>query len=210
MKHTRKVIAGLTGIACSLALNACQDKTSHVPHDHDGDGLADHGPGEHQAPAPRDHDEHGHDEEDHPKKLAGPNGGRIITSVEPHAEFSVSSENKVRITFLDEQNTAIPVAGQTVDVVCGDRSNPTILTFAKIADGAFLMSNEKLPEGNKYPVILTIKTDQNASPVREKFILDLSACSTCDYLEYACICDHHHGHDHGDHGDHGHDHGHDH
>ncbi len=193
MKQTKSSLTALTTIACSLVLNACQDKTSHVPHDHDGDGVADHAPGEHQAAAAEDQDEH-----DHPKKVAGPNGGRIITSVKPHAEFSVSSENKVRITFLDEQNTAIPVAGQSVDVVCGDRSKPTILTFAKIADGAFLMSNEKLPEGNKYPVILTIKTDQNTSPVREKFMLDLSACNTCDYLEYACTCDHHHDHDHHD------------
>ena len=194
MKRTKRVIAGLTAIASAMVFNACQDKTIHVPHDHDGDGVADHGPGEHH-----DHAEHHHDDHDEAQKVAGPNGGRIFTTVEPHVEFFVSSENKVRITFLDEENTVIPAADQIIDIVCGDRGNPTILTFAKMAGEAFLISNETLPEGNKYPVIMTMKMNPDAAPVREKFILDLSSCPTCDYLEYACICGHHHG-------DHGHDH----
>jgi hypothetical protein len=206
MKAT--TILTVASAALTMALTGCKDKTS-VAHDHDGDGKPDHGPeahgnhheadqSDHHDHAQHDHDHAGHD---HGKKEAGPNGGRIITSVEPHAEFSVSKSKKVRITFLDEQNTtAIPLAEQTVDVVCGDRNNPTVLTFTKVAD-VFFESNETLPEGNKYPVILTIRTSADAEPVREKFILDLDECTSCDYLEYACTCDHHHPHD-----DHGHDH----
>jgi len=184
-------------IALSLAVIGCNEKQP-VAHDQESDGKPDHGPGAH----------HDHD---HGQKTAGPNGGRIITSVEPHAEFLVTDEYKVRITFLDDHNKAVTVSGQTAGIVCGDRSNPTTLSFAVDADGNSLLSTAALPEGDKYPLILTIKTSSTEAPVREKFTLDLSDCPTCDYREYACTCDHSHhgGHGHGDHDDHDH-HDHDH
>ena len=194
-------------IASLALLSSCEDKHAHVPHDHDGDGIPDHGPGAHKAHVPHDHDgdgipdhgpgaHHHQDAHDDAKKIAGPNGGRIIATVNPRAEFLVTASNKVRITFLNEQNTAIPVAAQIAEVICGDRSNPTILSFNKAADAQCLESNETLPEGNKFPLILTIKTATDTTPVREKFILDLSNCPTCEYREYACTCGHEHGHAH--------------
>ena len=179
MKQTNRLAAGLSAITSVFLFASCEDKHAHVPqdhdgdgvtdhgprehnapvpHDHDGDGIPDHGPGEHHAPVPHDHDgdgvadhgpgaHHDHGADVHAKKIAGPNGGKIITAVEPHAEFYVTPEHKVRITFLDEQNTAIAVADQTVDVICGDRSNPTILSFAKDTDGNSLISDGTLPAG---------------------------------------------------------------
>ena len=53
-------------------------------------------------------------------------------------------------------------------------------------------------EGNNLPVIVQIKSKPDAKTVIEKFTLNLSDCPGCDYLEYACTCDHgdHEGHDH--------------
>src|SRR5688500_17671691 len=48
-----------------------------------------------------------HDEK---KKIAGPNGGRIIAAIEPRAEFFVMPDRKVQITFLDKAGKAIPPA----------------------------------------------------------------------------------------------------
>ena len=194
------ITRGAIILALSLTIIGCNEKQP-VAHDHDGDGIPDHGPGAHH-----DHDDHDHGDHDHGQKTAGPNGGRIITSVEPHAEFLITAEHKVRITFLDDHNKAVTVSGQTAEIVCGDRSNPTTLSFAVAADGNSLLSTAALPEGDKYPLILTIKTSSTEASVREKFTLDLSDCPTCDYREYACTCDHsqHGGHDHSDHDDHDH------
>ena len=50
------------------------------------------------------------DEHDHEKKIAGPNGGRIITSVEPHVEFLVTKDSKVSspsLTTRTRQKTSL-------------------------------------------------------------------------------------------------------
>lgn len=130
---------------------------------------------------------HAHDH-DHGKKEAGPNGGRVIASVEPHLEFFVTSDRKVQITFLDDDEKAIAPAEQTVTVICGDRSSPTKLSFTKT--GNVLLSDNTLPEGNDIPTVVQIKTTPDAKTVLEKFNLNLDQCPTCKFKEYACICEH--------------------
>lgn len=163
------------------------DKNDHKDHDHDGD---DH---DHEG---HNHDGDDHGDHDHAKKVAGPNGGRVITDVEPHAEFFVTADRKVRITFLGADNKPVAVDTQSVNIVCGDRSNPTMLNPAKEADGMSLLSAGTLPEGNNFPTIITFKATSDAAPVRTKFTLNMSNCPSCEYLEYACTCDHSHGHSH--------------
>ena len=177
-----------------------EDKQEHKDHDHDDHEGHDHG----------DHD-HDHD---HDKIIAGPNGGRVLTSVEPHLEFFVQDDRTVKITALDEDLKPIKVDKQSVKIVAGDRKKPTRLKFEE-KDGV-LISDAKLPEGNLYPVIVQIKTAKLKKSVNEKFNLNLTQCSSCDNKEYACTCDHdhageekgkedsHEGHDHADHE--GHDH----
>jgi len=147
-----------------------------------------------------DHKEHaGHD---HEKKTAGPNGGRIVTATEPHFEFFVTPENKVKITFLGEDGKPIALKEQSVSATGGDRAKPTKLAFAK--DGESLVSDKPLPKGKEIPIILQVKMTPDAKTVTEKFNVNLADCPTCKYKEYACICEHgEKGHDH----DHeGHDH----
>ena len=160
----------------------------HAGHDHDEHAEHDHEDGD------EDHDDHeGHDHDDHEGHdhgdiVAGPNGGRVLTSVEPHAEFFVTDDRKVQIAFVNDDLKAVPAAGQNVSVIAGDRSSPTSLSFAKSGD--VLLSDKALPAGNDFPVIVQIKTDGSAETVREKFNLNLSDCPTCDYKEYACTCAH--------------------
>lgn len=133
-------------------------------------------------------DKHDH-EHDHVKK-AGPTGGKLITEVEPHAEFFVTKDKKIEIRFVDDDNKVVAPGEQIVTVTMGNRKSPTKLTFTK--DGDKLVSDQVIPEGKKLPTVLQIKTKKGAKAVTEKFNLDLAHCSECDHDEYACICDHEH------------------
>ncbi len=124
----------------------------------------------------------------HEKKEAGPNGGRVITSVTPHVEFLLTSERKVKITFLDDEYTIVSLSTQHISLIGGNRSNPTQLSFTQ--EGQVFISDKSLPEGNNLPIILTIQPDEESESVIEKFNLNTSDCPSCDYQEYACICGH--------------------
>ena len=176
-------------IAALYGLSACGDKGHDHPEsgDHDEDGgdhvhAGDDGDSESEHPS-GDEDDHTHN-----KIIAGPNGGRVLTAVEPHAEFFVTDDRKVQITFVDDDIKAVALGEQSVSVIAGDRSSPTQLTFAK--SGETLISDKTLPEGNDFPVVVQIKTSPGAETVREQFNVNLKDCPTCDQQEYACICDH--------------------
>ena len=122
------------------------------------------------------------------KKEPGPNGGRIIETVNPHLEFFVTKDRKVEITSLDKDHKTMPLSGQVIAVTAGERSNPTRLEFKE--DGGKLVSTNALPEGNDFPVSVSIKASASGKAVYEKFNLNLEKCPTCKYAEYACICAH--------------------
>ena len=126
----------------------------------------------------------------HEKKEPGPNGGRILTSIEPHAEFLVTADRKVQITFVDDAFKPIAPAAQVVTVTTGERSAPVKMSFTKTGDT--LVSEQTVPEGNNFPVIVQIKTTPDAKAAVEKFTLNLSTCPDCKYAEYACTCSHTH------------------
>lgn len=122
------------------------------------------------------------------KKVAGPHGGRILAGLEPRAEFFVTPERKVQITFLDRKGDPVEPAAPSVTVTTGDRAAPTRLTFAK--SGKAFISTTALPAGNDLPTVVQIKPTPDAATVTERFNLNLSTCSECKLSEYACICDH--------------------
>jgi hypothetical protein len=127
---------------------------------------------------------------DHEKREAGPNGGRVIFSVEPHFEFFVMADRKVKITFLGDDKKAIAAAGQTVSAIGGKRNKPTKMAFA--SEGDSLVSDKPLPGGDMIPIVLTVKASADAKAVTEKFTINMTDCSECDLKEYACVCDHDH------------------
>jgi hypothetical protein len=128
------------------------------------------------------------DKHEHGPKQAGPNGGRVLHEVEPHLEFFVTKDRKVQLTNLDDNFKAIALAGQTVTVTAGERSNPIKMTFTK--QGETLISDVAFPEGNGFPVVVQIKGKGEDKTIIEKFTMDFAKCPTCAYLEYACTCDH--------------------
>ena len=128
------------------------------------------------------------DDHKHEKKVAGPNGGMVITAVEPHLEFYVNKDRKVEITALGEDLKAAKLSGQVIAVTAGDRSKPTKLELKE--EGGKLVSTNALPDGNDFPVSVSIKANASAKAVYEKFNLNLEKCPTCKYAEYACICAH--------------------
>jgi hypothetical protein len=132
-------------------------------------------------------------EHKHEKKEAGPNGGRVLTAVEPHLEFLVTKDRKVEIIALTDDLKATKLTGQVIAVTAGDRSKPTKLEFKE--EGGKLVSSNTLPAGNDYPVSVSIKPGASGKAVYEKFNLNLEKCPTCKYLEYACICAHSHDDD---------------
>jgi hypothetical protein len=154
------VLPILASFALGLSVSAADKKPKH-DHDHD----------------------HAHE-----KKIATPNGGRLLTAVEPHAEFLVMADRKVQITFLGDDGKAVAPAKQVVTVTAGERSAPTKLTFTK--SGNTLVSSGALPAGNDFPTVVQIKATPNAKTVTEKFNLNLTKCPTCSNAEYACTCEH--------------------
>jgi len=137
---------------------------------------------------------YGHDTGHDHAHVAGPNGGRLIASVEPHVEFLVTKDRRVQLTFLEKDNkTAIPPTEQVVSVVAGKRFRTRTLKFSK--HGSSLLSDKTLPKGDNLPTTVTIQLKPGAEKNRVKFHLAFSKCSTCSHLEYACVCGHNHKHD---------------
>jgi hypothetical protein len=142
-------------------------------HDHP------HGGDKHHA------DDHGHT---HAKKTPGPHGGRVVESVKPHIEIFITEDRKMKISVLDDHYKVVDPGALTVTATGGSRVEPVHLHFSK--SGTSLISKESLPEGNKVPVVVTIKSEPEAKAVYERFNVNMAGCGSCDYPEYACICGH--------------------
>ncbi len=189
MKKTIQPLSALL-VAGVYSLASC-DKHDHDhaggDHHHEkggghthGDGDADHKHGK------GDGDGHDHDH----SAMAGPNGGRVLAEFEPHAEFFVQDDRRVRITFVDDDHKPVAPGEQIVMVIAGDRTSPTELSFAK--DGEYLVSDRELPAGDDFPVVVRIKATAADSIENAKFQCNLKVCPGCDLKEYACVCDHDH------------------
>lgn len=122
------------------------------------------------------------------EKKAGPNGGRLLTNVQPNAEFLVLKDRKVKITFLGSDGKVVKPAEQVVTVVTGERSAPVKLSFEKSGDS--LISNAAIPDGGAVPTVVQIKVTPEASAVVSKFNVNTAHCPGCNLEEYACTCDH--------------------
>ena len=164
------------------AFGICSCSKDDHKHDEDGHKHDEHG--HHHTEKGHKHDEHGH----HHTKKTGPNGGRVLTDFEPHAEFLVTDDRKVRITFVDDDFKPKAAATQVASVLAGDRANLTELSFT--ADGDTLLSDKALPAGDNFPVNVIIKAGTDSDEVIAKFQCNLLDCPTCDFKEYACICPH--------------------
>ena len=147
------------------------------------------------APLPADEKDHKHDHDHHHHDdLEGPNKGKILHEVDPHAELFVTKDRKLQITFLDHKGKAVAPKEQTISVICGKRTAPPRMSFAK--KGSSFVSDKALPEGKNIPTVLQIKMKPDTKTTMNRFNLNLEDCPSCDVLEYACKCDHGDDHDH--------------
>ena len=112
-------------------------------------------------------------------------------------ELFITEDRTVRITFLNESNEPIAISTQEVSLT---HSNSDAQPLTKSADGMYVASSAKLPEGNPTPITITVKASSDAKPARARINIELTKCPDCSYPNYACICDDHsHPHGHGDH-----------
>ena len=115
-----------------------------------------------------------HLHEEHVSK--GQNGGHVIQNKDGFTiEITVEKDRKARVIFLDKENKAIALAGQTITGIAGERSAPVKLNFAtgKDADANVLISDQALPAGAHVPMILTIKPTPEGKAATERFELHL-------------------------------------
>jgi hypothetical protein len=129
-------------------------------------------------------------EEGHEHAVAGPNQGKVLHEVEPHAELFVTKDRRIRITFLGEDGKPLPPADQSITVTCGSRSAPTRMEFTKLEDG--FLSDKPLPDGMNIPTVLQIRMTPDGEKTTVRLNINLEKCPTCEHLEYACTCEHDH------------------
>ncbi len=125
---------------------------------------------------------------DNHSQIAGPKGGRILDKTTPHAEFVVGKDRSVTINFYDKALKAVAVESQSVTVIANAKSGKATIEFEK--SGNSLVSKAKLPDGENYNLVVQFRQTAEAKPQNFRFKLDLSFCSGCKLLEYACTCDH--------------------
>ena len=121
--------------------------------------------------------------------MAGPNGGRVLHEVHPHAELLVTKDRKLQITFLTAKGKATAPGEQTMTVICGKRTRPTRMSFAR--KGNSFLSDKALPKGLHIPTVIQVRMKPRGKSTIIRLNLNLEECSDCDALEYACVCDHH-------------------
>lgn len=120
------------------------------------------------------------------KPLAGPKGGRILTTEVPHAEFFVSKERAVVISFYGADLKPLPLSGQTVSATAETKGGKVKLEFSE-KSGA-LVSSTALPAGDDFTVVVQIKDNATARPKNYRVVYHDEICGECKRAEYACIC----------------------
>ncbi len=124
--------------------------------------------------------------QDHSHDLKAPNGGRLVTAIDPHAEIFVAEDGIIKVTFLNDHGDVVSPDTQLVNLVGGSRTDPIVLNFKK--EGDSLVSESKIPLDKNIPVVVQIQQSPNTEIHRERFQLNMSSCGSCEYKEYACSC----------------------
>jgi hypothetical protein len=121
------------------------------------------------------------------KPLAGPKGGKIVTTEAPHVEVFVEKNRAVTVTFYDANLKPIAPAGHVVTGVAEAKTGKVGLVFA--AKGGALVSNVALPAGDDFPVVLQVRDTTSARPKIYRVQFNGEICDECKRAEYACICE---------------------
>lgn len=123
------------------------------------------------------------------KVVAGPKGGRLLESEPLKAEFFVTADRKVEITFYDAALKPVDPGAQIVSVTAEPASGKAKLDLEKTANG--FVSKTALPAGEPYRVVVQTRASADAKPKNFRVDLNLATCGECQKKEYACICEGH-------------------
>lgn len=121
------------------------------------------------------------------KIVAGPNGGRLLNS-EPHkAEFFVTKDRKVEVTFYDAALKPVPPGAHVVTIIAEPKSGRTAVDLEK--NGTGYLSKSALPDSSEpYRVVVQVRANAEAKPQNFRLDLNTATCGECQRAEYACTC----------------------
>ncbi len=120
------------------------------------------------------------------KIVGGPKGGRLLEVDGQKAEFFVTADRKVEITFYDDALKPIAPGGQVVAVTAEPKVGRTKLDLDKTATG--YLSQTALPAGDPYRVVVQLRSKPDAKPQNFRVDFNLATCGECKRAEYACTC----------------------
>ena len=123
------------------------------------------------------------------KIVAGPKGGRLLESEPNKAEFFVTADRKVEITFYNAALKSVDAGAQVVTVTAEPGSGKVKLDLEKTATG--FISKTALPAGEPYRVVVQTRASAEAKPKNFRVDLNLEMCGECKKKEYACTCEGH-------------------
>jgi hypothetical protein len=123
------------------------------------------------------------------KIIAGPKGGRLLESEPLKAEFFVTPERKVEITFYDAALKPTDPGAQTITITAEPSSGKAKLELEKTPAG--FISKTPLPAGDPYRVVVQARASADVKPRNFRIDLNLEMCGGCQKKEYACTCEGH-------------------
>jgi hypothetical protein len=123
------------------------------------------------------------------KIVSGPKGGRLLESEPNKAEFFVTADRKVEITFYDAALKPVDPGTQVVSVTAEPASGKAKLELEKTPTG--FVSKAALPAGEPYRVVVQTRASSDAKPKNFRVDLNLANCGGCSKAEYACTCEGH-------------------
>lgn len=120
------------------------------------------------------------------KIVGGPKGGRLLEADGQKAEFFVTKDRKVEITFYDAVLKPIAPGEQVVAVTAEPKSGRAKIDLEKTATG--YVAKTPLPEGDPYRVVVQMRAKPDAKPQNFRVDFNLETCGECKRAEYACTC----------------------
>jgi hypothetical protein len=123
------------------------------------------------------------------KIVAGPKGGRLLATVPHAAEFFVTKDRVVEVTFYDANQKPVAPGDRVVGVTAEPKAGRTAIALTKTATG--FVSQAPLPAaGEVYRVVVQIRENATGRPQNFRIDLNLGQCGECKFAEYACSCPH--------------------
>ncbi len=122
------------------------------------------------------------------KIIGGPKGGRLFDADGQKAEFFVTKDRKIEITFYDAALKPVALGEKVVALTVEPKSGRTKMDLEKTATG--YVSTAPVPAGTPYRVVVQLRAKPDAKPLNFRVDLDLAKCGECSRAEYACTCIH--------------------